>query len=83
MICPAHQGPLTGKKAIQGLQESLDCTMSTIKMIKQSDLSDKILANQLFKQGYKDEFTLYTPENIKGCCSLIIKRAKESLVSLI
>ena len=77
IICPAHQGPLTGGKAIQGIQESYDLTVSTINMIQQSNLDDKTLADQLFKNGYKDEFTLYTPENIQNCCNLLIKRSKE------
>ena len=79
IICPAHQGPLTGKEAIQGIQESYDLTVNTINMIQQSNLDDKTLADQLFKNGYKDEFTLYTPENIQNCCNLLIKRSKEAL----
>ncbi len=79
-ICPAHQGPLSGKKAVQGIQESYDLTISTINRIKQSCLNDKTLADQLFEQGYKDEFTLYTPENIQNCCALIVKRSKESKI---
>ena len=77
ILCPGHQGPLTGKAAIKGIQESFDFTVKTINMIKQSKLDDKVLADQLFKQGYKDEFTLYTPENIQNCSNLVIKRSKE------
>lgn len=36
------------------------------------------LAMNLFEQSYKDEFTLYTPENIKNCMVLLVKRAKEA-----
>ena len=79
-LCPAHHGPLTGEKALQGIQESYDFTISTINRIKQSGLDDKTLADQLFEQGYKDEFTLYTPENIQNCCALIVKRSKESKI---
>ena len=77
ILCPAHQGALTGAKAIQGIQESFDLTYSTIKMIKQSKKSDEALAQQLFKLSYIDEFTLYTPKNIKNCCDLLIKRSKK------
>jgi len=77
IICPAHQGSLSGEKAIQGIQESYDLTVSTINMIQQSNLDDKTLAGQLFKNSYKDEFTLYTLENIQNCCNLLIKRSKE------
>ncbi|MCP4672665.1 MAG: MBL fold metallo-hydrolase, partial [Desulfobacula sp.] len=78
ILCPAHQGPLSGQAAMEGILESYDIAINTINMIKQSDLGDKTLADQLFEQGYKDEFTLYTPENIQNCCTLLIKRSKEA-----
>ena len=77
IVCPAHQGPLMGKTAITGIQESLDITLNTKKKIKQSTLSSEILARQIFDQSYKDEFTLYTPDNIKNCAALLVKRARE------
>ncbi len=82
ILCPAHQGPLSGKAAMKGVQESYDLSINTINMIKQSDLEDKIVADQLFEQGYKDEFTLYTPENIQNCCNLLIKRSKEAKINI-
>jgi len=78
IICPAHQGPLSGEAAITGIQESLEITLNTIKHIKSSSLSDEALARNIFKKSYKDEFTLYTVDNIKNCANLIVKRAKES-----
>lgn len=77
ILCPAHQGPLKGKAATAGIKESLDITHHTIKNINQSLLSDKRLATELFEQSYKDEFTLYTQDNIKNCTALLVKRAKE------
>ncbi|MCD4720827.1 MAG: MBL fold metallo-hydrolase [Desulfobacula sp.] len=80
IVCPAHQGPLLGKTAATGIQESLNITVNTINNIKQSTLSDETLAMDLFNQSYKDEFTLYTPENIKNCMGLLVKRAKETKI---
>jgi len=79
IICPAHQGPLLGKAAATGIQESMDITLKTMENIKLSLLSDETLAMDMFKLNYKDEFTLYTPENIKNCMMLLIKRAKEMI----
>jgi hypothetical protein len=31
----------------------------------------------MFKESYRDEFTLYTRENILNCTHLLIKRARE------
>ncbi len=81
IICPAHQGPLEGRNAVKALQDSFDITVNTIKMVKASSKPDKTLADQLFKKGYVDEFTLYTRENIQNCCSLIVKRSKESSIN--
>jgi len=79
IICPAHQGHMAGKEATKGIQESIDITLNTIKNIKQSPLSDEKLAMDLFEKSYKDEFTLYTENNIKNCTSLLVKRAKEAV----
>ena len=79
IICPAHQGHLAGEDAIRGIKKSLDTTLETIKDIKQSRLLDEKLALDLFEQSYKDEFTLYTEDNIKKCTSLLVKRAKEAV----
>ncbi|MBU8910860.1 MAG: MBL fold metallo-hydrolase [Desulfobacterales bacterium] len=81
IVCPAHQGPLSGKAAVTGIQESLDITLNTIKNIKQSTLSDEMLARDIFEQNYKDEFALYTADNIKNCAALIVKRAKEAEIN--
>lgn len=83
IVCPAHQGPLLGKAAVTGIQKSLDITLKTIKNIKLSTLSDETLAMDLFEQSYKDEVTLYTPENIKNCMVLLIKRAKEAEIDIL
>ena len=83
IVCPAHQGPLSGKAAAIGIQESLDITLNTIKNIKRSPLSSETLARELFEQYYKDEFTLYTADNIKNCTALIVKRAKEAKINLV
>ena len=41
--------------------------------------SDEVIAENLFEKYYVDEFTLYSEENIMGCCKLIVRRAREAL----
>jgi len=74
---------LIGKAAATGIQKSIDTTRNTIKNINQSTLSDEALAMEMFEQNYIDEFTLYTPENIKNCMVLLIKRAKKTEANLL
>lgn len=78
IICPAHQGPLTGESATHGIQKSIDITLKTIRQINSSQLCDEELALNIFEQSYRDEFTLYSVDNIKNCSALIVKRAKEA-----
>jgi len=78
IICPAHQGPLIASNASQGLQDTRDITLSTIRRIKETSLSDGKLAQEMFNESYRDEFTLYTKENIQNCMQLLIKRARET-----
>ena len=78
IICPAHQGPLKTFAASQGIEAARDITLSTIKRVKQTQLSDGELVREMFEESYKDEFTLYTEKNIQNCTKLLIKRARES-----
>lgn len=76
IICPAHQGPL--KNAEKGIQDAIAATQKMIQQINQTVLTDENLASDMFKQCYKDEFTLYTERNIKNCNQLLIKRARQA-----
>lgn len=78
IICPAHQGPLVAAAASQGIAVAREITLSTLRRIKESSLSEKELAQQLFTEHYRDEFTLYTRENILNCMHLLIKRAQDT-----
>ena len=77
MICPAHQGPLKGEAAKKGIEEAMAATHAAIRRVKTAKLSDEALAMELFRESYKDEFTLYTEENIQNCSRLLIKRVRD------
>ncbi|MCF6248712.1 MAG: MBL fold metallo-hydrolase [Desulfobacula sp.] len=82
IICPAHQGALKGDAALKSIQTSFNTTMYLIKKVKASKKSDEALAAQIFKQYYKDEFTIYTKDNIKNCTTLLVKRAKQADIDI-
>lgn len=77
IIGPAHQGHLKATAVSQGIKDARDITLSTIERVKHTPLSDTELTRKLFEQSYRDEFTLYTRENILNCTHLLIKRARE------
>ncbi|MDD9301223.1 MAG: MBL fold metallo-hydrolase [Desulfobacter sp.] len=77
ILCPAHQGPILGDEAAKGIDQARAFTLSTISRINQTKMKDPDLIQALFEESYKDEFTLYTEENILNCTRLLIKRARE------
>jgi 2-aminobenzoylacetyl-CoA thioesterase len=78
MICPAHQGPLKNNAIQKEIQKAFDDTHKMIGEIRHTHLTDTALAEKLFARVYRDEFTLYTRENILNCMHLLIKRVKEA-----
>lgn len=78
ILCPGHQGPLEKAAAKEGIITAINSTVDTIRQIKETRLSDQDLAQRLFDQSYKDEFTLYTQRNIQNCTDLLIKRARHA-----
>ncbi len=80
ILCLAHQCPLIGEDAEKAFIESKKAAIDvSSEIVKEKDKSDKI-EDELFKRFYKDELTLYSENNIRNCCNLLIKRSL-SLVS--
>ena len=77
IVCPGHQGPLKHQAATAGIQAALDAARNFIDRVTQTSLTDRELEAQLFNESYRDEFTLYTRENIINCNRLLIKRARQ------
>jgi glyoxylase-like metal-dependent hydrolase (beta-lactamase superfamily II) len=77
IICPAHQGPIMADNVSLALGTAESRTLEIIKMIKDTPLNDEALVKKLFNISYKDEFCIYTKENIKNCARLLVKRARE------
>ncbi len=77
IICPAHLGPLKNETAAQGIQAAIEATHSFINRVTRTRLSDQELFAQLLEESYRDEFTLYTKENIANCNQLLVKRARQ------
>jgi glyoxylase-like metal-dependent hydrolase (beta-lactamase superfamily II) len=77
IICPAHQGPIMTDQVPSALDTAESRTLEIINMIKNTPLNDAELITQLFNLSYKDEFCLYTKENVTNCAGLLVKRARE------
>ncbi|HMK35287.1 MAG TPA: MBL fold metallo-hydrolase [Desulfomonilaceae bacterium] len=73
-----HQGPVLSPEVKQVFAESRQVAMDLRKRIAEDDRDSAEITNDLFNDFYRDECTMYTPENIMNCCSLLVKRAKDS-----
>ena len=78
ILAPAHQGPITGDRVRKGIDLARTTTLDIIRRIRETQLPDDELTGELFEESYRDEFTLYTRENILNCTRLLLKRARES-----
>jgi 2-aminobenzoylacetyl-CoA thioesterase len=77
IVCPGHQGPLKHAAATAGIRAGIDTARRFIDRVTRTSLTDRELEAQLFHESYRDEFTLYTKENIANCNRLLIKRARQ------
>jgi glyoxylase-like metal-dependent hydrolase (beta-lactamase superfamily II) len=74
----AHQGPLVGTQVHEAFEESREVAAGLRNRIVADTRITEEIINDLFNEFYRDELTMYTPENIMNCCRLLVKRAKES-----
>lgn len=78
ILCPGHQQHWLGRDARWFLQTSSVRLAEDAKLIRQrhrDGISREKLVQWLFDRYYHGELTLYTPENIRYCCQLIVKRS--------
>jgi 2-aminobenzoylacetyl-CoA thioesterase len=79
IVGPAHQGAITGLEVETAFQQADEAVEEVLAAVRDNKETDEALAGRLFKKYYVDEFTLYSEENIIGCCRLLVRRAKEAL----
>ncbi|MCA1960634.1 MAG: MBL fold metallo-hydrolase [Desulfomonile sp.] len=73
----AHQGPRSDAEAIRALEEARKHAVAMRDRIRADNRDPDTIAQALFDEWYSDVFLLYSPENILGCCRLLVKRSKE------
>ncbi|MCP3951654.1 MAG: MBL fold metallo-hydrolase [Desulfobacterales bacterium] len=80
IVGPGHQGALAGPDAETVFRQAREAADGVLATVRASNESDAAIAERLFEKYYVDEFTLYSEENIMGCCRLLVRRAKEALL---
>ena len=73
-----HNGLFSRDEDIKAtFQKSREAANYVKKYIINDDRDDETIARNLFKLYYNDELTIYSPENILNCCSLLVRRIRE------
>jgi len=73
-----HQGPITGTKVERAFRNSRQASLNLYSRIIGEQKSSDEIADDIFREFYKDEFTLYSEENIRNCTQLLVRRAMET-----
>ncbi len=77
MLCPAHQGPISGTDVEKAFRNSRQAALDVYAAIIREQKNRDKIASELFAAFYKDEFTIYSEENIRNCIQLLIRRSLE------
>jgi len=79
IVCMAHRGPLTGPAAAGVFKTARQAAGELLDRIAAFSGDDAQLADTFFQECYRDEFAIYSEENIRSVSSLLIRRAREYL----
>ena len=75
IVCPGHQGPLTGVDASECFARVRREVHDLVDRIGAHEGAPEVMAEELFREYYRDELTAYSEGNIRGCMSLLVRRA--------
>jgi hypothetical protein len=73
----AHQGYLAGDEVQAAFSESRRLAAALQDRISRDPRSSDEIADEIFREVYRDELTMYTEENIRNCARLLVKRARD------
>jgi glyoxylase-like metal-dependent hydrolase (beta-lactamase superfamily II) len=76
ILCLAHQGPLVGEDAGKAFKDAREAARSLCEEIRNDPRDEDAIINELYPRFYRNELALYTPDNIVGCCRLLIRRSR-------
>jgi glyoxylase-like metal-dependent hydrolase (beta-lactamase superfamily II) len=71
-----HQVPLFGGEIREAFMTSRRNAKSMWETIRNDLRSEEEIIAEIYRDYYRDELTLYTPENIITCCKLLIRRSR-------
>ncbi|HVO68187.1 MAG TPA: MBL fold metallo-hydrolase [Syntrophales bacterium] len=71
-----HQGPLFGKDIREAFLTARRNASSLREKIRNDQRPEEEIIEEIFRDYYRDELTLYSRENIITCCKLLVRRSR-------
>jgi len=76
-----HQGPLMGFTTTNVFKKSRQASFDMLSRVMNEEKKSNELAEEIFREYYRDEFTLYSEENIRSVAQLLVRRGRETLIT--
>ncbi len=76
-----HQGPITGEGAKAAFKKSRQAAFDMLSRTMNEQIGGDELAENIFREYYRDEFTLYSEDNIRSVGQLLVRRGRETLIN--
>ena len=73
----AHNGIMEGSDVQKTILEAREAARGLMTRIMNDRRENEIVAQDIFRDYYRDELNLYSRENIVVCCRLLVRRARE------
>ncbi|MCX7636021.1 MAG: hypothetical protein N2Z74_09810, partial [Syntrophales bacterium] len=73
-----HQAIFRDEQAREGFTMARRDALAMRERILADPRDDEAIIADLFAAFYRDELLLYPPENIEGCCRLLVRRSREA-----
>jgi 2-aminobenzoylacetyl-CoA thioesterase len=73
----AHNCIVQGPDVKKTLQEAREAAQGIMARILHDRRDDEAVVRDIFREYYRDELTLYSGDNILGCCRLIVRRVRD------
>ncbi|MGZ3593623.1 MAG: MBL fold metallo-hydrolase [Syntrophales bacterium] len=73
----AHNCIVQGPDVKKTFQEAREAAHGIVARILHDRRDDEAVVQDIFREYYRDELTLYSAENILGCCRLIVRRVRD------
>jgi len=79
ILCLGHQGPLIGADVKQAFHVARQTSFDFLERIVSNRENKESIADDIFHEYYIDEYTVFSPNNVKRAVRLLVRRGIETL----